>query len=347
MNPTAKLIRALALTGATFASAFLLADTVETADGSRIQGKILKIDGGVIEIETSFAGVIKVAQANATSVATTEAVYLRVKGGNTVQGTVSTAAGEVSVAGTGASATAKVANVEAVWLKPEQSPEARALAAAGRHWAFEAAVDVLGKSGNTDSFASALGFTATLASSQDKLTFYAAYARAEQEGNTTADQAKGGVDYSSNFSGIYSWYVREEIGTDKIQGLDFYSNTAAGIGFDVIKKTKQKLTLRTGLAYRYESYTNGTDVSSPALDLALIHDYTTDTWKIGNRITWLPTTEDFGVYRLLHDSFFETPLAASQWKVRIGIAHDYNSEPLAGKKELDTTYYTKFLLNWK
>ena len=88
-------------------------------------------------------------------------------------------------------------------------------------------------------------------------------------------------------------------------------------------------------------------MSAAALDLALIHDYTGSTWKLGNRVTIMPTFEDFSVFRLLHDSFYETPIAAGPWKLRVGIANDYNSEPLPGKKELDTTYYTKFVLGWE
>ena len=141
--------------------------------------------------------------------------------------------------------------------------------------------------------------------------------------------------------------MREEIGTDRIKELDFYSNTAAGLGYAVIKESNQDLTFRGGLAYRYESYEYGEDISTPALDLALIHSYTAKNWKLGNKIVFLPSLEDFANYRVQHDSFLELPLAASQWKIRLGVANDYVSEPQVDKKKLDTTYYTKFLLQWK
>jgi len=327
----------------------LAADTIQTKDGSTITGKITKVDGGVIEIDTAFAGTLKIKQSSVASFSTEAPVTVRFKDGNTVIGTVSGTAGEVKVTGGSVAATGSVENVTDAWLPGQDSPETRALKAGARKWRYEASADVLGKSGNSDSFASAFGFKATLAGPQDKLEFYANYARSEQDGTATADQSRGGIDYQSNFSGKYSWYVREEIGTDKIQGLDFYSNTAAGLGFDAKKTDRQVLTVRAGLAYRYESYSNGTSttIDAPALDLALIHDYTGATWKMGNKLTVLPTFEDFSVFRALHDSFVETPLAAGPWKLRVGIANDYNSEPLPGKKKLDTTYYTKFVLGWE
>ncbi len=352
------LLASLALSTCALFSPSLLADTVGTTDGSVIQGKIIRASGGVVEIQTDFAGVLKIQQANIASLSTDTPVFLRYKGGNTVQGAVATAGGgEVRVAGPGAWGTGPIDAVEAVWIDPSDSPEAKAAAAARRAWAFEASVDVMGAQGNTNSLATSVGFTATLAGPQDKLQFYGAYTRATQEvttGNppvtedeTSAENAKAGVDYSAFFSERASWYVREEIGTDKIKDLDFYSNSAAGVGYSIIKKPAQELTFRLGLAYRYESYEFGDDISTPALDVGLQHTYSTAKWRLINKLVFLPSLEDFANYRLQHDSALELPLAASRWKIRIGVANDYVSEPQPGKEKLDTTYYTRFILSWK
>ncbi len=348
MNMSRNLIVGATLAAAVVAAPSLSADTIGTKDGSTIQGKVLRVTGGVVEIETAFAGVLKIQQASVATLSTDSPVYLRYQGGNTIQGAVSTAAGgEVRVAGPGAWGTGSVDKVEAVWIDPSESPEAKAAAAAKRTWAFEASVDVIGTKGNTDSLATSVGFAATLAGPEDKLAFYAAYTRAELEGETSADNAKAGVDYSAYFTPRLSWYAREEIGTDRIKDLDFYSNTAAGLGYAVIREPNHELTFRAGLAYRYESYEFGEDISTPALDLGLIHSYTAATWRLGNKLTFLPSLEDFANYRIQHDSFLELPLASTQWKVRLGVSNDYVSEPQVGKKKLDTTYYTKFLLSWK
>ncbi len=348
---TRTLLTGLGLATALAGTSQLAADTVATKDGSTIQGKVLHVSGGVVAIETAFAGVVKVQQASVISLATDSPVYLRYQGGNTVQGAVSTAGGEVRVAGPGAWGTGTVDKVESVWINESDSPEAKAAAAAKRAWAFEASVDVMGTTGNSTSMATAVGFTATLAGPDDKLAFYAAYAKAEQgkgaAKKTSADNAKAGVDYSAYFTPRVSWYVREEIGTDKIKDLDFYSNSAAGLGYAVIRKANQELTFRAGLAYRYEAYEVGDNLSTAALDLGVAHSYTAATWRIGNKLTFMPSMEDFANYRIQHDSFLELPLASTQWKVRLGVANDYNSEPQPTKKKLDTTYYTKFLLSWK
>ena len=196
---THRLLVGLGLAAALTGSSQLLADTIGTKDGSTIQGKVLHVTGGVVEIETAFAGVLKIQQASVISLATDSPVYLRYQGGNTIQGAVSTAGGEVRVAGPGAWGTGPVEKIESVWINDSDSPESKAAAAARRSWAFEASVDVVGTTGNSDSLATAVGFAATLAGPNDKLGFYAAYSRAEQgkgaDKQVSSDTAKAGVDY--------------------------------------------------------------------------------------------------------------------------------------------------------
>ncbi len=143
--------------------------------------------------------------------------------------------------------------------------------------------------------------------------------------------------------------MRTEGGFDRIRDIELYNVSAAGLGYDFIKSTKQSLTTRAGISYRYEGYeTPGlANVSSAGLDFGLVHSYTFRTARMQNSITYVPAFDDFGNYRAVHDSFFEMPLTASLWTLRVGLNNDYTSQPSPGLKELDTTYYTRLVLNWK
>ena len=83
------------------------------------------------------------------------------------------------------------------------------------------------------------------------------------------------------------------------------------------------------------------------LDFGLAHELTFDDAKLVNRLSFVPTFEDFGVFRATHESFFEMPLSAPSWKMRFGVANDYNSEPGVGVKKMDTSYFARLVLNWK
>jgi len=66
-----------------------------------------------------------------------------------------------------------------------------------------------------------------------------------------------------------------------------------------------------------------------------------------NRLSLVPSFNDFANYRATHESFLEVPTTNPSWKVRFGLSNDFNSKPGAGVEKLDTSYYARLVLNWK
>jgi len=167
------LVAAISLLGCVCAQA----GTVETLDGSLIQGKILGIDAGKIKIETAFAGVIEINQSEVKTFASEETIHVSTSDGNTFVGPVSSNGNQLSIQSSAGTLSTDVSKVSAAWLPGEDSPATRAmqaeLEAKERKWSFQAGADITGKSGNSDSFGTSLNFKATLASDFDKLVFYA------------------------------------------------------------------------------------------------------------------------------------------------------------------------------
>ncbi len=338
-----------ACTAALCAVAQLSADVVETKNGSRISGKVVKIDGNSVIVETDFAGAIKVKQADVVAITTDAPFNVRLEGGTVIRGTLSSTAADSSVTLSGPEGTinTSVDKIVATWAPDAIDP---AVAELQRRWVYEVAADITGKSGNKEQLGTAFSARAMLKTPQDALQFYAAYDRQETDGEKSADQLKAGVDYQNNFAGRLSWYVRNEGGFDRIKDIELYNITAAGLGYDFIKEPKHTLTGRAGVSFRYEGYKNPAteDVKAAGLDLGLTHQYDSEFWSVVNRITWVPLFEDFANYRLQHESFLELPLADPKWKLRLGLSNDYNSEPPVGvEKKLDTTYFARLVLSFK
>ena len=322
------------------------ADVIETKDGARLVGTVKKIDGGKITLGTTYAGDITIAQGEVASLTMDDPLVIRLEGGTTMEGTVTTtSSGQVSIAGKDGTINTSVGKIATTWSPGGTDP---AVAALQRKWAYETALDITGKNGNREQLGTAVALRATLSGSQDKLTFYSAYNRQETDNLKSADQFKAGVDYSNNFRGHMSWYVRNEGGFDRIKDIDLYNVSAFGMGYDFIKKPNQTLTSRAGLSFRYEGYKNplSVDIKSAGLDFGLNHTYQFETMRMTNALTVVPSFDDFANYRAIHDSFFEMPVAASKWKLRMGLSNDYTSEPAPGVKSMDTTYYTRLVLNW-
>ena len=325
------------------ASARLSADVVETKNGARIIGKVAKIDAGSVVVDTDFAGTVTIKQSEVTSIVTDAPISVRLESGTRIEGRISAGAnGSVQVAGTDGTINTTIDKVAASWPAGARDPDLAA-------WAYEASVDVAGKTGNKEQLGTAGAFRATMKTPKDTLQFYSAYNREVSEGVKSADQFKAGVDYQNNFSGKVSWYVRDEGGFDRVKDIQLYNVAGAGFGYDFLKKPKHLLTGRAGLSYRYEAYYNPatTKISSAGLDFGLNHEWELTNSKIVNRLSYVPSFDDFSNYHFTHESFYEIPLTDPSWKLRLGVSNDYNSKPGVGIERLDTSYFTRLVLNWK
>lgn len=323
------------------------ADVVETKNGARLVGKVLKVDEAIVLLSTDYAGELKVKQTDVTSITTDSPQNVRLASGTVLQGTLSRGGdGALVITGPDGSLNTRVEKVAATWAPGAVDP---AIAALTRTWTYEAAVDVSGKTGNKEQLATSFSARAILKTPQDTLQFYSAYDRQVSDGTKSADQFEAGVDYQNNFSGKKSWYARDEGGFDRIKDINLYNLAGVGLGYDFIKEPKHTLTVRTGLSYRYEGYKNPRteDVNAAGLDFGLNHRFDGENWSLINRITYVPLIEDFGNYRITHESFFEIPMANPAWKLRVGVSNDYNSVPGDDIQKLDTTYFTRLVLNWK
>lgn len=324
-----------------------IADVVVTKSGARLLGTVTKIDGDHVVLKTDYAGIVAIDQREVASIETEKPITVRLVGGTTMAGTISTTPeGQVAIAGSDGTITTSVDKVAMTWAPGASDP---AIEEGRRNWSYQAAVDITGKSGNSEQLGTAASARAVLAGPNDKLQFYTAYNRQKSDGVTSSDQFKAGIDYSNTYAGRNSWYVRTEGGFDRVKDVDLYNVSAAGLGYAFIKNDRQTLTGRAGLSYRYEGYgaIGEEDLSSAGLDLGLLHTYEFGDARMQNAITFVPAFDDFANYQVVHDSFFEMPITAALWALRIGVSNDYTSMPSAGREELDTTYYTRLVLNWK
>ena len=321
------------------------ADTVDLTDGSHLVGKITKIDRGTIYIKTSYAGDLKIDQQAVSAIATDQPVDVRLSSGTQMEGKVSTSGSTVSIVGGDATITTSVSKVAASWPSGELDPE---VLAAQRKWSFEAGVDVNGKKGNSSQLGTAGSFRAKLAGPIDSLQFYTAYNRQQSNGVTSADQFKAGVDYADNFSDRLSWYARDEGGFDRVMDISFYNIAGAGFGYDFVKGKAETLTGRAGLSYRFDNYSGSTQsLKSAGTDFGIENTTLFKDSKMVNAFSLVPAFKQFSTYVFTHDSYYELPMANPRWKLRLGLANTYDSKPVVGLKKLDTTYYTRLLLDWQ
>jgi len=318
------------------------ADVIETKDGSRIIGKLTKIAAGKLYVTTAAAGDIMITQSQVVSITTDHPLAIRLESNTRADGTIATENGALRITAPEGTIVTPIEKISQSWPIGGLDPIAA-------HWTYEATLDINGTTGNKNQLGTDAGFSAKRIAPKDQLDFYAAYNRQVTEGAVSADQFKAGIDYTSDFNTRGSWFVRDEAGFDKVMEIQFYETAAAGVGQDLIKNKFDTLTARVGVAYRYDGYEPAADtatVSSAALDLELAHDLKTSTWELVDKLVVLPEFNDFSNLMVTQDSYFQIPLLNPAWKLRIGLSNNYDSKPPPGIKNLDTTYYTRLILDW-
>ena len=348
MNLHKTLLTVLILAGLSLAATSASADVVETKSGARIVGQITKIEGGKVYVKTDYAGDLTINQSKVSVLSTDAPVVIRLTSGTTLEGTVTAADGTVKISGRDTQVSTQVDKVAASWAVGQEDP---AIVALRSHWSYEAAIDITGKTGNSEQLGTAGAVRATLKTPADTLQLYAGYDRQVQDGAKSADQLKAGIDFQDNFSGKLSWYARDEGGFDRIKDIDMYNTAAAGLGYDFVKKNdgKQIVTGRAGLAYRFENYGNPAheDLSTMGLDIGLNIEWEFKNSKLVDRMSYVPSFDDFSNYHFTNEFFYELPLADPAWKLRMGVANDYTSKPSPGLEPMDTSYFTRLVLSWK
>jgi putative salt-induced outer membrane protein YdiY len=325
----------------------LRADVVELSDGSRLIGNVTKIDSGTVYLTTKYAGDLKIDQKLVTALSTEKPVAVRLKSGTQMEGKITADGATLQVVGADATITTSVATVAASWPAGTIDPD---VLAKEHKWTFEAGVDIEGKSGNDNQLGTAGSFRAKLTGPEDVLQLYTAYNRQVTDGSKSADQFKAGIDYADNFTDRVSWYSRDEGGYDRVMNIDFYNIAAAGFGYDFVKGKLETLTGRAGLSYRYDEYTPApgvSNLSSAGGDFELDNTTNFKTSKLVNSLAYVPAFQDFQNYVVNQDSYYEIPTANPKWKLRLGVSNVYDSKPVSGTKRLDTTYYTRLLLDWQ
>ncbi|MDR1789617.1 MAG: DUF481 domain-containing protein [Opitutaceae bacterium] len=345
-----KTTRILALVAALAGTA--AADTITTKSGSVLNGTVKAIAAGSVTLDTPFAGAVDVKIADIGRVSTVAPLNIRLADGSLLRGVLETTAGGVLTVGGQPAALDKIARG---WDVGAPDPDVEAQK---RKWAFEVALDVAGKTGTSEQFGGSLSASATLTGPVDRLRLYTAYnyqkisVPAPAEDTKSADQFRFGGEYNHTISENTFWYVRDELGFDRVKAIEFTNVAAAGLGHKLINQPKHLLSFRAGLSHRFESYEQPAggprveDFNDLGLDFGLDHEWTFSDSKIVTHISYVPSVAKFSDYVIHHESYYELPLKKALWKFRVGISNDYTSTPVPATERLDTTYFARLVFAW-
>lgn len=313
-------------------------DRIEVQGGAVLTGQIESVEAGAIQLQTDYAGRLTV------DIAKVERLDL---GSPRDLGLPA----ELMTRYTSEEGQAEVPKApETPETKTAAAPKKATVANAepSKSWNLEAGLDLNGKSGNADRFDLRLNVEAELERNFDRTNLYGRYAYGTNQGQRSADEIIGGAKYTNFLLDRTGIFLRGEAEQDDAEGIRFRSTSAAGFSYRFQKENDLRIEARSGFSYRYEDYKNDGDESFPGMDLGLDVTWTFVKWaRFKGTYTFLPSVDDPNDFIFEQDSGFNLPLDQGNfWKLRFGIASQYNNQPDGNREKLDMRYYARLIATW-
>ncbi len=326
----------------------VFADTITTSDGSLLKGQITVITPANVSIETEYAGTVTIDAGKISRLETRAPISTKLEDGTIVTGiTTINSDGIIVIENETMKMEATVEKLMASWI-PENKPPTEAGFPRERRWVYSVAADFTGKRGNSRENGLSSRAEAKLVSDNDELNFYLSVDRADNNGQDTSNEIIFGSSYVSYFSRVVGWYVSSELERDPFESINLRASVSAGLSYWLFNRPDFSLELQSGLGYRHEAFDDGTTEDVPTLDLRVHNHWQVNSWMdMTNTLSFRPSLSNLGDYLLFQDSGIIMPISSSRWSLRLGLENNYANEPAVGRKKLDTTYYSRLLMNFE
>ncbi|RJR15622.1 MAG: DUF481 domain-containing protein [Nitrospiraceae bacterium] len=295
------------------------ADEVLLENGDRLTGKIIRVEGGTLTLETGYSEPVKVQSSKIKNISTDSPVELHLMDGEILKGTINTdSSGKLVIKGTESRETAVIGweKVSAVNPPPVAPPKWNGRVNMGANW----------QSGNTDRTNISFGADAVRKSERDRfgLRFLHSYAKEGQDVTSRSYYGAGKYDYF--FTKAFYGYVGIELLKDKVKDLKLRTIVGPGVGYQFWDDAVKALLFEAGVAYFSEDLNLGPDKDWITARLAADLRYNIlNAVVFTDQLVIYPSLENAKDYKLRNEAALTSPLA-SGWSLRLAniLEHDGN-----------------------
>jgi putative salt-induced outer membrane protein YdiY len=349
-------VRLFAVLMATLFCTSLYADEVTMKNGDRLTGTIVKSDTKVLVIKSDFAGEVSIQWDAITSIQSTQTIYMGLKDGQTIAGTVSTSDGKfvVDTKNAGKITVPKDGVVTVRNQLEETAYNSEIDRLRNPHltdfWSGFLDTGLSVTRGNSDTLNFALSGNAVRKTSRDTITAYASsiFANNGTAGptETTANAIGGGLRVDLNVAKKLYVFGFADFYHDQFQQLDLRNVLGGGLGYHVINTKPTVFDVYGGGAFNQSYYS--TPLTQRTAEI-MVGEYLSHS--ISNRMTFderfefFPNVSDTGQYRFTFDTHAVTKLNRwLGWQVSFG--DRYVSNPPTGIKTNDLILSTGLRLTF-
>jgi putative salt-induced outer membrane protein YdiY len=320
------------------------ADEILLEDGSRLIGKILKLQDGTLTLQTKHTGKLTIDMSAVTGINADQELGIVQQDAAPQFGTLQLNDGEQQLSVEDAQPQLlDIAELTLLWDKDKKMPKPT------QRWTGRFEFGLNGTDGNSERFSFTGRSEAKRKTDAGELSLYFQAYYAEANGEQSQNEITTGGRYDWEIAPKWNAYTRVEFEKDEFEIVDLRSILAFGVSHKFLERERQSLNARLGLGYLREDFESADTEQEVIMDLG--YDYTL------NLRDWIKVTHDLTYYagivspieefRIVANTAAEFDLTDNQqWKLRAGVKHEYDDQPLPTVENLDTTYYLNLAYDW-
>lgn len=315
---------------------------VSLDNGDRMTGAVIAMANDELELELAYGGKVTVPWTAVTGIESAEELRVQLSDDTRVRGLpVSSGAGKMTLEGGEIleSVSFALANVKAI--NPPTLAELEELETNGR-----VAIGIGGNSGNseTERFNIAAEFTAR--TRDNRYTAGLAYNKADEDGNTTVDNATVYANYDHFFAEKWFWNNALSLQRNDLQDLDLRTAIGTGVGYQVYETDELKLSLTGGVSYVAEDFSSAPSVRNAALRFGVRYEHDWLTWlSLFHSNEILYSVEDSDDWVVRSRSGVRFPIM-DRLDGTFQVNYDFDNSPAPGNEEEDILYVLNLGYNW-
>lgn len=320
---------------AALSPAAALADAVYMKNGDRISGKVLRMGSVSLELETPYAGTIKIGVGEIISIETDAEVVVMLGDGTLAKARLDRAPdGGVILRREDAARPTTIPLGQLAYINPRAKESG-----VGMDWGGRVTLGITDTTGNSETRDAYVEAELKATAKAWRWTSNGRAKYAENSGTQTAGSWLAGTRFDWFFREQQYLYARASVQRDTFAGIDLRWTAGAGYGYKVIESDRAKLELRAGLDHVSTQRIVPPDQSYLALGWGITFDY----WIVQDKLQFFHEAEGFadpkgdeGVV-IRAQTGFRAPII-DDLIANFQINLDYNSDPGPGFKTTDRTY---------
>ncbi len=306
------------------------ADTIVLDNGDRLSGRILRYESGRYELQTSYAGTVRIDGGRVVSVEMEDEVTLLLEDRSRRVGRLVVSEGQMTVRHSDDADPVVVERKSIVTMTPGRDDD--------EEWRVTGriAVGASDATGNTEVRRLNADGEVTARRDLDRIILNGRGNQATQAGAQTESNATVGLKYDRFVSRRWYAYGAATMEHDQLKELRLRHTMGGGAGFQAIDTASTTLSVEGGLDRVVTDFFRSPDERNVAARIALRLDH----WLLEDRIQFFHYEQNYLSLEALSGSFLRTQTGlrlpiSRQLSANIQLNADWDGDPAAGRKRTD------------